>query len=509
MLRCLRRMLLASLCTLLVIAGQEASVAAITPQRVTGVDVAGQHWYSSKLRVRWDAVSGATYQVRWASTEDGLRASTPMATSRAATYLGPLNRGGTTYVQVRAVRNETRGAWSRVRGFRFRNKWPSQPVLSGRGLAGAARFTWSYTAYASRYRVRWAAAPHGKWPNTTQYITSWLPQTARSSTFTVPSIPKAGDHMLGVAYANPVWGRVEANNQYLDGATRLSAGWVPVFPAAPDPGTGDPVRVGTYNVWLFPSSGQRVKAIAANISGHGLDVVALQEANTATAKAVVGALGSGWAHVPTGTGVQQQIVYRTSKYRLEASGIFDVPDAKSPSTPLLTPWARLAPLTYGSGHRSVYVVSVHFSEDPDETQMEKKRDAGLMAQAVLAAVDGFNTVGDPVIVAGDQRYLREPFNDVPGYVEGPPTFVRAGYYDAMAAVRKTGIAYTTVNAINRVPSAQQTPRASGVATRSDYIMVKGFRGSNAYVNVANWSYGELVPSDHNLVYADLTVPLEQ
>jgi hypothetical protein len=131
-----------------------------------------------------------------------------------------------------------------------------------------------------------------------------------------------------------------------------------------------------------------------------------------------------------------------------------------------------------------------------------------MAQAVLAAVDGCNTAGDPVIVAGDQRYLREPFNDVPGYVEGPPTFVRAGYYDAMAAVRKTGIAYTTVNAINRLPSAQQKPRASGVATRSDYIMVKGFRGSNAYVNVANWSYGELVPSDHNLVYADLTVPLE-
>jgi hypothetical protein len=152
---------------------------------------------------------------------------------------------------------------------------------------------------------------------------------------------------------------------------------------------------------------------------------------------------------------------------------------------------------------------VHFSENPDNTQMEKKHDAGLMAQAVVDAVDGFNSAGDPVIVAGDQRYLREPFNDVPGYVEGPPTFVRAGYYDAMAAVRKKGIAYTTVNAVNGLPSAQQAPRPTRVATRADYIMVKGFRGSNAYVNVANWSYGGLVPSDHNLVYADVTVPFEQ
>jgi hypothetical protein len=37
-------------------------------------------------------------------------------------------------------------------------------------------------------------------------------------------------------------------------------------------------------------------------------------------------------------------------------------------------------------------------------------------------------------------------------------------------------------------------------------MLKGFRGSNAYTTVANWTWGGITPSDHNLVYADVTVP---
>jgi hypothetical protein len=109
----------------------------------------------------------------------------------------------------------------------------------------------------------------------------------------------------------------------------------------------------------------------------------------------------------------------------------------------------------------------------------------------------------PVVLAGDLFNQREPFGDTPGYVEAQPTLVRSGYYDAMAAQQKTNIAYATYNGAG---GARQAPADSGVSSRTDYLMLSGFRGSKAYVNVANWSLNGLVPSDHNLVYADLTVP---
>jgi hypothetical protein len=76
----------------------------------------------------------------------------------------------------------------------------------------------------------------------------------------------------------------------------------------------------------------------------------------------------------------------------------------------------------------------------------------------------------------------------------------------MAALGKTNIAYSTFNGGNGTTAPRQDPVQSGVSGRADYIMLKGFRGSNAYTTVANWTWGGITPSDHNLVYADVTVP---
>ena len=76
----------------------------------------------------------------------------------------------------------------------------------------------------------------------------------------------------------------------------------------------------------------------------------------------------------------------------------------------------------------------------------------------------------------------------------------------MAAISKTNVAYSTFNGGNGTTAPAQSPVQSGVAGRCDYIMLRGFRGSAAYVNVANWSWNGVVPSDHNLVYADVVVP---
>ncbi len=118
----------------------------------------------------------------------------------------------------------------------------------------------------------------------------------------------------------------------------------------------------------------------------------------------------------------------------------------------------------------------------------------------MSAINGF--AGSlPVIVAGDLRYGREPYGDPAGYTPAQPTFVRGGYYDAMAARTKINTAYSVVNG-----GARQAPHPSGLGPRSDHILMKGIRGSQTYVNVANWSYGGSIPSDHNLVYADIAIP---
>jgi hypothetical protein len=206
------------------------------------------------------------------------------------------------------------------------------------------------------------------------------------------------------------------------------------------------------------------------------------------------------------TNSPEQIIYRSSTYRVVNSGVFNIPNEKTPGVPLLTPWARFALVNASASSRPVLVTSGHVTENAAKSVMDRKRGAGLEAQALMAGVNAANAAGDPAIIAGDLHYLREPYGDVPGYVEAPPTLVRGGYYDAMAALSKYNIAYATFNGGNGTSAPSQGPVQSGVAGRADYVMLKGFRGSNAYVNVANWSWNGIVPSDHNLVYADVTVP---
>ncbi len=506
MLRWLRRLLVMSLCTLVLFGASEGAADASGMRRVSGVDVVGQRWCGSSLKVRWHKVSGASYEVRWARSKAGLRTARPKAVGRPKAWVGPLSLTGKSYIQVRAIRGRRAGAWSKIRVGHFSNHPLAKPALSGHGVTGGVRFTWGCDNYATRYRVLWSAAPHGYWPNTTNYATGWLSQDARTSSFRVPTVAQSGDHMLGVGYANPVWGRLQAGNS--NGGTRLSVGWIPVFPAPPNPGTGDRLRIGTYNVMLDPGAGSRTNAIATNIGQHGLAVVALQEANTNTARAVSAALGSGWAYVASGDKSDQQILYRTDKYRVDRSGTFNVRNPKDPGSPVLTPWAHLVPLASASpGHgRPIYVTSVHFTLDPKKSDLNKKRDNGLSAMDVVNEMGRIDTNGEPLVVAGDLFNMREPYGDVSGYVEAQPTFVRHGFYDSMAAQHKSGIQFTTFNGGSGNNSVRQAASPAGVASRTDYLMLKGFRGSNAYVNVVNWSSGGITPSDHNLVYADLTVP---
>ena len=66
--------------------------------------------------------------------------------------------------------------------------------------------------------------------------------------------------------------------------------------------------------------------------------------------------------------------------------------------------------------------------------------------------------------------------------------------------------YSIVNITGGKPSAHQTPHPSGAGPRSDHILMRGIVGSKTYANVVDWSYGGVVPSDHNLIFSDIMIP---
>jgi len=477
--------------------------------RVFGITRAGQDWYSGRLKVKWTRVSGVTYQLRWADGVARLGSARVVGTaSPYGVYVGPLDRGKTWQFQVRAVRSGKVGAWSTARGLRFVNYWPKGPTLApGSQPAEAVAFKWAAVPYASRYRVRYSPAWYGNWPGSPTYTSrasdGWVSQAARSTTWSIPTTPALGDGMLAVDYANPVFAQLEANNQFVSGASQRSA-WTLAWPTPPTPEPGDAVRLGSYNVMLGPT-GERAEAIAENISSHGVTMVALQEANASTGFEVAEALGPNWTAVATSYGAAQQILYRSDLFTVSGTGSFPVPNPRPGSGPLVTPWAKFASVEATPGrNQSFYVVSVHFSEDASKTPIEKNRDTGLAAQAVIDSMQAVNVLDEPMIVAGDIRYGREPYGDTAGYTPAHPTFVRAGYYDAMASLSRTGSDYSVVSG-----QAAQTRHPSGLGPRSDHILLKGFRGSFSYVNVTNWSKNGQTPSDHNLIYSDLAIPFQE
>jgi hypothetical protein len=389
--------------------------------------------------------------------------------------------------------------------------WPGIPRLATTRVGGGVQFRWAGTSCTSRYRVRVSPAWYGEWPGSPAY-TPYVSGSGRSTVYRVPTTVKAGDGMLPVAYANPVFGQLEANNAYNTHrvATHKST-WVAAWPFAAPPAAGDPIRFGTYNVMLNPT-GTRARAVAANIGSHGLSMVALDEATQDSARDIVSYLnslypGSGWTFVNANgsnhASPAQQVLYRTDHYALADSGVFSLANPKDSSAPVTSMYAGFQ-VREANGYLGpvFHVAPVHYSGGSHSSLAQNASTGG----AAQVTANYLKRLSGPLIVAGDMRYGREPWGDRPGYVPAQPTFIRNGYYDAMASQSMHGQNYANVNSVNGVPTARQKPNPSGLGTRSDHILLRGFKGSRSYYNVVNWSYAGTVPSDHNLVYSDLNIP---
>lgn len=395
-----------------------------------------------------------------------------------------------------------------------------KPITSGQTSSSQAQVRWAAGANVTKYRLHWSPAPFGKWPGFNPY-TPWVGKAARFTAINLPAVG-SGDRFMNARYGNPVFAQMQVYNA-CNKSVRQGT-FVPVWPKAPSPGsaaTGDALAVGSYNLEKFPtySGATRTKLtnIASNIASKNLDVVALQEANSDTAKDLVTRLArefgqNDWEAATAGNtrGIAQQIIYRSGRFSQEASGVIGQAKDKSASTPLLTPWVRLLPVGAGPTNQGLFVVSAHL-EDAGGSIQVKKRGAHNAALALLRSIATVNKAGLPSVVAGD---LRGNFNawcdekSKPACIgEGQPTFIRNGYSDAQGAVKKVNIQYATVNKHD----ATQPANLSGFGGRADYILMKGFTGSARYEVVKRgWGNGSAAyQPDHNLITANLFIPFKK
>jgi hypothetical protein len=495
----------------LVVPAADARAKAIP--KVGGIAPAGQDWYNAKLKARWKPVKGATYQVRWSYKTAGL-ARAKIYTSRAASAYSPTlsNRCIGWYVQVRAIKSHKAGKWSSARRLGFKNGLPNPPVLNAttQTSSSQAQVRWNYTPYVGKYRLHWSRKPFGGVGDT---YTPWYSQTARSAVVGIRPVG-VGDQFLNVAYGNATYGQL----QYFNGCTKnvRQTTFFAMLPKPIDPGDGTDVRFGSYNVEnLASSQTTKIGYLADNISGANLDVMVLQEATAGPAGDLATALArrgeSDWELAPSG-GASQQILYRKSAYTIADpaadAGTFGSRAPSTPSTPNLTPWARLTPTTGDPKDQPIFVTAVHLAEGaPGTSAIQNKRYTHAAADYLLGQILAENKVTLPEISSGDFKgnfddYCTESSKAPTCPPQGQPTFIRAGYYDASAALKRIGAQYATVNKHDTTqPSFAPLP-----GPRADFILLRYFKGASAYVNLANKVYGGVTPTDHNLVYADLQIP---
>lgn len=505
---------------------------AATVPKVGGLTANGSNLVTAKLGVKWSKVTGASYQVRWASSTAALSKAKVYATTKTSALSPALgNVCLTWYAQVRAKKSGKYGAWSTAKALKFSGTSgvpAATPITTGQTSTSSAQVRWTKVPGAAGYRAHYSPAPYGNWPGYFPY-TSTTPYTSSGLSIALPTVAAAGDRFMAPQYGNPLFFQLETKRC---SGTYAKAQFGLVFPKALPPGdatTGDALAFGSYNVELFPTAADaatKMVNLADNIAAANLDVVTLQEASKQTSIDLVAQLAAtegqaDWAYATIGntSGVNQQILFRTGKYtEVSSTNIGNATDGTA-ATPLATPLAQLAPTDPDPKLQDIIVVGVHLEDRtkffPTATIPERKADASAAATVLLNNIAANNPTGLPVLAAGDYKgnfggggaatdgYCDE--SSTPSCTgEGQPTFIRGGFIDAQGAVTKVGIQYGTVNK----HVANQPAGNSGFGGRADFILLKGFTGTSRYENVRK-AYGDAsatYQSDHNLIFANVFVP---
>ncbi|MBY0176435.1 endonuclease/exonuclease/phosphatase family protein [Curtobacterium herbarum] len=507
--------------------------AATKPTQVTAVAQSAQDWAGKSVKVTWRTVPGATsYVVKW-STRTDLSSPKYKDSTAIGAWMTGLAPGTTYHVTVAAKNGTTAGAWAK----------PVTAVLRPHAVGtfgpvtvtpavGGVRVSIPEVADASDYQVRWSAGP-----NENRTPDRWTARTTPWSSAFDPAtrtwmLPTSDADLTSVAFGNPVYVRAMAKNTYFDPASVRKSLQVRAWPTPTVPIAADhPLHVASYNVLCSgceqsgtPGWSTRAPAIADVIRGKSPDVLTLLEASGPAA-----GRGSEQAYLdlarrlpglrlvdatPMTVSASHQgnrIMYDPTKYSVVSHGVltgikdYEVyPATSAPDTN--TPWAQLR-ATDGSGATFI-VVAPHYGIPSSSYAEPRKTLLGKNSAQLLAALDQINPADSsgrrlPVVLGGDLNDNRYPEDAIDG---AQPTLVRAGFYDASASQHRYGTGKPTYNAY--LPASRQVDDPNGDGQRIDYILTQGIQGSDEFVN--NWNPGtSTIPSDHNMIEAEVRVPTRQ
>jgi len=283
------------------------------------------------------------------------------------------------------------------------------------------------------------------------------------------------------------------------------------------PGDGAAIRVATYNVrskdavGSGPSWSKRVNRVAGNIAATDPAVVSLQEfeANSmwADLRAALKDKGAAdYALTRSDKAFGARLLYDTSRIDL-----LDLHSARvstgacsdgctwtigSGNKQSIASYARMRV----QGTRSEFLaVSFHLDPGGKSSDERARREA---AQDLISKIQSANSDDLPVLASGDTNSHQtfEPTDAKGTYLSLPhDVFRSAGYFDTASARKTVNFEYNTTNQF--VKKEQPNPR--GFGARLDVVFTLGMPGAQrAGQRLTGAPYG----SDHNLVYADITVP---
>lgn len=505
--------------------------AASKPAQVSGVAAGAQQWAAKAVTAAWTKTAGATsYTAKWST--DPRFGSATYGNSTSTSITVPTPRPAVNYYVVVAARNAAGlGAWSKPLTVKLAPRSvASFGSVTATPVAGGVRVDFDAVPYASDYRVRWSAGPNeNRTPDRWQeHYSPWFSAFTPSRSFSY-TVPTSDADLTSVAYANPVFIRIQARNTYYDSAYVRKSVQVSAWPlpATPDP-AGEAMHVASYNVLCStcePSGGSpwstRAPAIAGLVNSVDPDILTVMEANGPS-----GGTQSTQAYLdlqrrftrlrlvdpdPAPSTLSEpgtRIYYDPQLFTVTRSGRLPgvkdyrvFPESAAPDTQI--PWAELvrrdAPAT------RVIVVAAHYGVPSASYPSGKKAMLGKNSSQVLAALDRVDSLGStgqrlPVVFAGDLNDHRYPENATDG---AQATLVRGGFYDSAASQRRVGTAKPTFNGL--VPPSRQVDDANQDGLRIDYILTRGFTGSTSFTN--RWNPGgTVIPSDHNLIDAVVRLP---
>lgn len=501
------------------------------------------------LAVRWATVTDATsYQVRWAT-------NAKMKGAKSKVVSG-------TYTELRHLASH-RGYWIKVRA-----------ILAGGSRTSYGRTTRAWTMPRSGYRLLPPAGVTAKAVGSTSLRVSFKPRSkaskylvkygtsssamiehafSKSTTFILPGLRSSRTYYFEVRALNSK-GKAISNYSMLARATTGPAYRSSLSYTA---GSHDPVRVASYNVLSYATSGRpswesRRNYVVATITKQAPDVIGVQEVSQGTMRNstltqyddLVARLGdpyrltnaarynckvttsrSNCKYRNQGASQANRIIYNANTLVMLAQGSMKLERLTSKDNERYLAWAKFRQITTG---KVFLFATTHLqSNQGTSTTVYNKAYHYLRVRQAKAISTELNRVGGslPKMLTGDMN-TRWNSPGPNGTYTNPQYDIftssswanlrdplRSGITGQRYRAPETGLATIDAryNSFNGYARAQEATTTSLVGTNIDYIYLSKTIDATQWQTVLNLNSSSriadsVIPSDHNMIRVDVVLP---